>query len=121
MSVLPLCSLAVDDANAGERAMGGGNSVARTKACGLGFAVLSSICFGASGPFGKALINAGFGPLQAVWLRILGAALVLVPLVLVLRGAARLRGLRRFLPQLIVYGLTGVAGCQALYFIAASR
>jgi drug/metabolite transporter (DMT)-like permease len=100
--------------------MGGGNSAARTKAWGLGFAVVSSICFGASGPFGKALINAGFDPLQAVWLRILGAALVLVPLVLMLRATA-LRGLRPFLPQLLGYGLTGVAGCQALYFIAASR
>jgi drug/metabolite transporter (DMT)-like permease len=101
--------------------MGGGDAAARTKAWGLCFAVVSSICFGASGPFGKALINAGFGPLQAVWLRILGAALVLVPLVIVLRGTARLRGLRPFLPQLIVYGVTGVAGCQAMYFIAASR
>ncbi|MBC6463136.1 EamA family transporter [Actinomadura sp. HBU206391] len=101
--------------------MGGGNTAARTKVWGLGFAIVSSICFGASGPFGKALINSGLGPLQAVWLRIFGAALILVPLVIVLRGTARLRGLRPFLPQLVVYGVTGVAGCQALYFIAASR
>ncbi|MCW2900697.1 MAG: protein of unknown function transrane [Streptosporangiaceae bacterium] len=101
--------------------MGGGSAAARTKAWGLGLAVVSSICFGASGPFGKALIHAGFGPLQAVWLRVLGSALVLVPLVLVLRGPSRLRGLRPFLPQLVVYGMTGVAGCQAFYFVAASR
>jgi drug/metabolite transporter (DMT)-like permease len=98
-----------------------GTTAARARAWGLGFAVVSSICFGASGPFGKALINAGFGPLQAVWLRIAGAAVVLVPLVLVVRGAAPLRRLRPFVPQLVAYGVTGVAGCQAFYFVAASR
>jgi drug/metabolite transporter (DMT)-like permease len=99
--------------------MAGGNT--GTKAWGLGFAVLSSISFGASGALGKALITSGFSPLQAVWLRIAGAALVLVPLVLVLRGVTRLRGVRRFTPQLVAYGATGVAGCQACYFIAAAR
>lgn len=101
--------------------MGDGGTATRTKTWGLCLAVLSSICFGASGPFGKALINAGFDPLQAVWLRIVGAAVVLAAIVLVLRGVARLRELRPFLPHLVVYGLTGVAGCQACYFIAASR
>ncbi|XVQ15409.1 EamA family transporter [Spirillospora sp. CA-255316] len=94
---------------------------ARTRTTGLAFAVLSSICFGASGPFGKALINAGMSPLQATWLRVAGAALVLVPLVLVLRGPAALRALRPHLPKLALYGVTGLAGCQALYFVAASR
>ncbi|MFI0352017.1 EamA family transporter [Actinomadura sp. 9N407] len=97
------------------------DQAARTRATGLAFAVLSSICFGASGPFGKALINAGLTPLQAVWLRLAGAALVLVPLVLVLRGPASVRALRPHLPRLAVYGVTGVAGCQAFYFVAASR
>lgn len=94
---------------------------ARTKAWGLGLAILSSVAFGASGPFGKALINAGLTPLQAVWLRIAGATLVLVPLAIVLCGPAGLRALRRCTPQLIFYGVTGVAACQAFYFVAASR
>ncbi|MFF5261491.1 DMT family transporter [Actinomadura viridis] len=93
----------------------------RTRTTGLALAVISSICFGASGPFGKALINAGLSPLQAVWVRIAGAALVLVPLVLILRGPAIAGALRPHLPRLAVYGLTGVAGCQAFYFVAASR
>ncbi|WP_067472153.1 EamA family transporter [Actinomadura hibisca] len=97
------------------------DGAARTRAWGLGFAVVSSICFGASGPFGKALIHAGLTPLQAVWLRIAGAALVLVPLVLLLRGRAAARTTARHFPVLAAYGLTGVAGCQALYFVAASR
>ncbi|GGQ31488.1 drug/metabolite transporter (DMT)-like permease [Actinomadura coerulea] len=93
----------------------------RTRAQGLALALLSSVCFGASGPFGKALIEAGLGPLQAVWLRIAVAALVLAPLPFVLRGRAAVRGLRPHLPALALYGLTGVAGCQAFYFVAASR
>ncbi|GLW66400.1 membrane protein [Actinomadura rubrobrunea] len=96
-------------------------NAARTRTAGLALAVLSSVCFGASGPFGKALIHAGLTPWQAVWLRIAGAALVLVPLTLLLRGRAAARSVRPHLPQVIVYGLTGVAGAQAFYFVAASR
>ncbi|CNG74177.1 transporter ydeD [Mycobacterium tuberculosis] len=97
------------------------DGAARTRAAGLGLVLLSSVCFGASGPFGKALIEAGLGPLQAVWLRIAVAALVLVPLAAAVRGRAALAGLRPHARPLIVYGLTGVAGCQACYFVAASR
>lgn len=99
----------------------GSGGAARTRAWGVGLVLLSSVCFGASGPFGKAVIEAGLGPLQAVWLRIATAALVLVPLVVLLRGRSAARGLRPHLPRLVVYGLTGVAGCQACYFVAASR
>jgi drug/metabolite transporter (DMT)-like permease len=96
---------------------------ARAKSAALGLALLSSLCFGSSGAFAKALINEGFSPLQAVWLRVAGAALVLVPVTLALRGGAALRAVRRAggLPLLVVFGLTGVAGCQAFYFIAAAR
>ena len=100
------------------------DGAARTRAWGLALAVLSSVCFGAAGPFGKALIHAGLSPWQAVWLRIAGAALVLVPLVLLLRGPSVARSLRPHLPhlpRLVGYGLTGVAGAQAFYFLAASR
>ena len=93
----------------------------RQESIGLGFAIVSAIAFGGSGPFAKALIGTGFSPEQAAWLRILGAAVLLVPLVLLLRGRAGLRAARRTWPQLVLYGLTGIAGCQTLYFIAASR
>lgn len=96
----------------------GGGSV---KAVGIGLAVFSSFCFGASGSLGKALIGTGFGPLQAVWLRMAGSALLLVPLALGVRGRGGLRGARPHWPMLLAYGVTGVAGCQALYFVAASR
>ncbi|WUI03358.1 DMT family transporter [Spirillospora sp. NBC_00431] len=97
------------------------DGTARTRAWGVGLAVFSSICFGASGPFGKALIEAGLSPLEAVWLRIATAALVLAPLALILRGRAAVSALRPHLGPLAVYGVMGVAGCQALYFVAASR
>ncbi len=92
-----------------------------TKSVGLGFAIFSAVTFGGSGPFAKALIGAGFTPQQAAWLRILGAAAVLVPLVLVFRGRAGLRSARASWKALVLYGLTGIAGCQTLFFIAASR
>jgi drug/metabolite transporter (DMT)-like permease len=92
-----------------------------TKSVGLGFAVFSAITFGGSGPFAKALIGAGFTPQQAAWLRILGAAAVLVPLVLIFRGGAGLRAARASWKALVLYGLTGIAGCQTLFFVAASR
>ncbi|MDX6238014.1 MAG: hypothetical protein QOG10_2829 [Kribbellaceae bacterium] len=94
---------------------------ARTKSVGLGFAVFSAITFGGSGPFAKALIGAGFSPEQAAWIRIVGAAALLVPLALIFRGSTGLRTARASWPQLVLYGLTGIAGCQTLFFIAASR
>src|SRR4051812_29133572 len=94
---------------------------ARTKSIGLGFALFSAVTFGGSGPFAKALIGAGFSPEQAAWLRILGSAVLLVPLALIFRGQAGIRAARRSWPQLLLYGLTGIAGCQTLFFIAASR
>jgi drug/metabolite transporter (DMT)-like permease len=92
-----------------------------TKSVGLGFAVFSAVTFGGSGPFAKALIGAGFTPEQAAWLRILGAAALLVPLALIFRGTAGLRAARLSWKALVLYGLTGIAGCQTLFFIAASR
>ncbi|XRQ15038.1 EamA family transporter [Actinomadura welshii] len=101
--------------------MGPQNGAGRERTLGVGLVLASSVCFGASGPFGKALIEAGLGPLQAVWLRIATAALVLVPVVVLLRGRSAVRGLRPHARSLVAYGLTGVAGCQACYFVAASR
>jgi drug/metabolite transporter (DMT)-like permease len=94
---------------------------ARTRASGLAFGLVSSVAFGSSGPFGKALINAGCSPVQASWIRVAGATVVLVPLVLALRGRVAGRTLARRWPLLLLYGVTGVAGCQSLYFVAASR
>lgn len=88
---------------------------------GVLLGVTSSVSFGASGPFAKALIDAGFSPLQAVWLRTVGAVLVLVACGVVVRRRGLIGMLRRNRGLVTVYGLVAVASCQALYFVAASR
>ncbi|MDH6221330.1 EamA family transporter [Streptomyces pseudovenezuelae] len=83
---------------------------------GLGLAVGSAIAFGGSGVAAKPLIEAGLDPLHVVWLRVAGAALVMLPV------AVRHRGLVRHRPALLAgFGLLAVAGVQACYFAAISR
>jgi threonine/homoserine efflux transporter RhtA len=101
--------------------MAGGQTAARARASGVALALLSALCFGGSGAFGKALIQAGLDPLETVWLRIGGAVVVLLPVVVLVGGAARLRAARAHVPALIAHGVTGIAGCQVLYYLAASR
>jgi drug/metabolite transporter (DMT)-like permease len=88
---------------------------------GILFGVTSSVAFGASGPFAKALIDAGFSPLQAVWLRIVGALVILAAISLAARRSVIVPALRRHGGLIVLYGLVAVAACQALYFVAASR
>ena len=79
--------------------------------------------FSASGTFAKALTDAGFSALQAVWLRILGATAILL-LFSLLRGPGTLLGVlrnRSALRGIVLFGLVAVAACQAMYFVAASR
>lgn len=88
---------------------------------GILFGVLASTSFGAGGPFAKALIEAGFSPLQAVWLRLGGTVVVLVAACLVLRRPGQLAMMRRSRWPIVAYGFVAVAACQSLYFVAASR
>ncbi|MFJ3868447.1 EamA family transporter [Streptomyces nigra] len=88
----------------------------RGKGIGLGLAIISAIAFGGSGVAAKPLIEAGLDPLHVVWLRVAGAALVMLPL------AVRHRALVRRRPALLAgFGLLGVAGVQAFYFASISR
>jgi drug/metabolite transporter (DMT)-like permease len=83
---------------------------------GLGLALASALAFGGSGVAAKPLIEAGLNPLHVVWLRVAGAALVMLPL------AVRHRALPRRRPGLLAgFGLLAVAGVQACYFAAISR
>jgi drug/metabolite transporter (DMT)-like permease len=83
---------------------------------GLGLALVSALAFGGSGVAAKPLIEAGLDPLHVVWLRVAGAALVMLPL------AVRHRALVKRRPALLAgFGLLGVAGVQACYFAAISR
>ncbi|MEU0597065.1 EamA family transporter [Streptomyces sp. NPDC006393] len=86
------------------------------KGAGLGLALVSALAFGGSGVAAKPLIEAGLDPLHVVWLRVTGAALVMLPL------AVRHRALLRRRPALLAgFGLLAVAGVQACYFAALSR
>ncbi|MEV0778492.1 EamA family transporter [Streptomyces sp. NPDC050433] len=86
------------------------------RSVGLGLALLSAFAFGGSGVAAKPLIEAGLDPLHAVWLRVAGAALVMLPLVW------RHRDLVRRRPALLVgFGVFAVAGVQAFYFASLSR
>ncbi|MEV5879563.1 EamA family transporter [Streptomyces sp. NPDC052101] len=88
----------------------------RGKGVGLGLALASALAFGGSGVAAKPLIEAGLDPLHVVWLRVAGAALVMLPL------AVRHRALLRRRPALLAgFGLLAVAGVQACYFAALSR
>ncbi|MYT33847.1 MULTISPECIES: EamA family transporter [unclassified Streptomyces] len=93
------------------------HSARRTgRGAGLGIALLSALAFGGSGVAAKPLIAAGLEPLHVTWLRVTGAALVLLPV------AWRHRDLPRRRPALLAgFGLLAVAGVQACYFAALSR
>jgi drug/metabolite transporter (DMT)-like permease len=98
-------------------------AVVSRRNAGVLFGITSSIFFSASGTFAKALTDAGFSALEAVWLRIAGACLILVAVSL-LRGPDSLLGVFRnhaALRGIVLFGLVAVAACQALYFVAASR
>jgi drug/metabolite transporter (DMT)-like permease len=88
----------------------------RGRGVGLGLALTSALAFGGSGVAAKPLIEAGLDPLHVVWLRVAGAALVMLPV------AVRHRGLLRRRPALLAgFGLLAVVGVQACYFAAISR
>ncbi|MBT2387309.1 DMT family transporter [Streptomyces sp. ISL-11] len=92
------------------------SEVSRGRNAGLGLALVSALAFGGSGVAAKPLILAGLDPLHVVWLRVAGAALVMLPV------AWRHRALVRHRPALLVgFGLLAVAGVQACYFAAISR
>ncbi|WP_424881503.1 EamA family transporter [Streptomyces sp. SLBN-8D4] len=95
---------------------GKGAGLGDGKGVGLGLALVSALAFGGSGVAAKPLIEAGLDPLHVVWLRVAGAALVMLPL------AVRHRALLRSRPALLAgFGLLGVAGVQAFYFASISR
>lgn len=84
---------------------------------GIGLGLVSAASFGLAGPVASAMLDAGWSAAAAVAVRVLVAAIVLVPLALV-----RLRGrwwlLVRHTPRLLGFGLIAVAGCQLAYFNA---
>lgn len=100
----------------GKGSHGGDGGRGAGRGLGLGLALVSALAFGGSGVAAKPLIEAGLDPLHVVWLRVAGAALVMLPV------AWRHRALPRRRPALLAgFGLLAVAGVQACYFAALSR
>ncbi|MFF3334976.1 DMT family transporter [Streptomyces sp. NPDC002888] len=93
----------------------GSSQAGRGKGVGLGLAVASAFAFGGSGIAAKPLIEAGLDPLHVVWLRVTGAALVMLPV------AVRHRALVRRRPALLLAFGIAAASVQACYFAAISR
>jgi drug/metabolite transporter (DMT)-like permease len=87
---------------------------------GLALAFVSSCCFGFSGPMAKYLIAAGLAPVEAVWVRMAGAGLLLVGVLAVVKPRA-LRIPRSRLPFFALYATVAVAAVQSLYFVAITR
>lgn len=93
---------------------------ARAPARAIGLSLSSWVLFASSGPLAKAVMVAGWSPAAVTSVRIAVAAVVLVPVVAVLRPRA-LRFRRRDGWLLLGYGLLGVAGVQLFFFLAVAR
>lgn len=87
---------------------------------GILLALLSASTFATSGPVAKSLLESGWTPGSVVFLRIAGAALLLVvPTVRALEGRWHL--LRREWDQVVAYGLMAVAVPQLAFFYAVTH
>ena len=87
---------------------------------GLLFAVASAFTFGMSGPFAKALMEAGWTPTAAVAARLAGGALVMAVFATIVKPDW-VRQAREHSRTVVVYGLFPVAGAQLCYYNAVSR
>ncbi|MCG5216672.1 DMT family transporter [Streptosporangium sp. KLBMP 9127] len=90
------------------------------KRAALAIAVVSAACFGFSGPMAKFLAAGGLPPLEAVWLRMAGAAVLLLAVLAIFKPRA-LRIPKKRLPFTAAYAVVAVAGVQALFFQAITR
>ncbi len=87
---------------------------------GLAFAAASATSFALSGVLARGLIETGWSPAAAVVGRVfIGAAVLLVPALVALRGRWSL--LRRNLLLITAFGVLAVAGCQLAYFSAVEH
>ncbi|MGH3676110.1 MAG: EamA family transporter [Mycobacterium sp.] len=87
---------------------------------GLLFAVGSAFTFGMSGPFAKALMEAGWTPTAAVIARLAGGALVMAIFATVVKPDW-FREAMRHGRIVIAYGLIPIAGAQLCYYNAVAH
>jgi drug/metabolite transporter (DMT)-like permease len=86
----------------------------------LAIAAVSALCFGFSGPMAKFLGQAGLTPIEAVWVRMAGAGLVMLLVLAAVRPRA-LRIPRERLLFFAAYAVIAVAAVQCLFFLAITR
>ena len=84
---------------------------------GLALAVVSAVTFGLSGPFAKALTDAGWSASGAVLVRLGGAAAILLVILAVVRPGV-VAAIRSDGPALVFYGVLAMAGVQVAFFNA---
>nr|WP_090339383.1 EamA family transporter [Mycolicibacterium malmesburyense]CRL67638.1 putative permease, DMT superfamily [Mycolicibacterium malmesburyense] len=87
---------------------------------GLMLAVGSAVAFGASGPFAKSLMAAGWSPTAAVVARLAGGALVMAIFATIIRRGWFREALRHP-TKVIAYGVVPIAGAQLFYYNAVAH
>ncbi|MGV9802354.1 EamA family transporter [Mycobacterium sp. NPDC003449] len=87
---------------------------------GMLLAVSSALAFGSSGPFAKALMEAGWSPTAAVTARLAGGALAMAVFASVVRPGW-IREAVRHTRTVAAYGLVPIAGAQLFYYNAVAH
>jgi drug/metabolite transporter (DMT)-like permease len=87
---------------------------------GLLLAVGSALSFGSSGPFAKALMEAGWTPTAAVVARLAGGALVMAVFATIVRPGW-IREAAGHAKTVALYGVIPIAGAQLFYYCAVSH
>ncbi|CRZ16024.1 EamA family transporter [Mycolicibacterium neworleansense] len=87
---------------------------------GLLFAVSSALAFGSSGPFAKALMEAGWSPTAAVTARLAGGAIIMAVFASIVRPGW-LREVLGHAKTVVGYGLIPIAGAQLCYYNAVAH
>ena len=83
-------------------------------------AVGSALAFGSSGPFAKALMEAGWSPTAAVVARLAGGALVMAVFATIVRPGWVGEALRHT-RTVVLYGAIPIAGAQLFYYNAVAH
>jgi drug/metabolite transporter (DMT)-like permease len=87
---------------------------------GMAFAVTSALTFATSGPFAKALMEAGWTPIAAVTARMAGGALAIALFATIVRPGW-VREAVAHGKTVVFYGLIPIAGAQLCYYNAVAN
>jgi drug/metabolite transporter (DMT)-like permease len=96
------------------------NIKSNTFRLGIAFAIAAAVTFGTSGPFAKALMEAGWTPIAAVTARMAGGALAMAAFATI----AHRGWLREAIAHgrtVVFYGLIPIAGAQLCYYNAVAN